>query len=53
MTAYLKNDLTRINAKKHQAKTNDMSQEKNKKITLNIGGMSCINCSLTIEKVTL
>ena len=27
-----------------------MSQEKNKKITLNIGGMSCINCSLTIEK---
>ncbi len=27
-----------------------MSQEKNKKIALNIGGMSCINCSLTIEK---
>ena len=26
-----------------------MSRE-NKKITLNIGGMSCINCSLTIEK---
>ena len=26
-----------------------MSQE-NKKITLNIGGMSCINCSLSIEK---
>ena len=27
-----------------------MSQEKNKKITLNIGGMSCINCAHTIEK---
>ena len=27
-----------------------MSQGKNKKITLNIGGMSCINCSLSIEK---
>ncbi len=27
-----------------------MSQEKTKKITLNIGGMSCINCAHTIEK---
>ena len=27
-----------------------MSQEKNKKIVLNIGGMSCINCAHTIEK---
>lgn len=27
-----------------------MSQEKNKKITLNIDGMSCINCAHTIEK---
>ena len=27
-----------------------MSQEKTKKINLNIGGMSCINCSLSIEK---
>jgi Cu+-exporting ATPase len=27
-----------------------MSQEKNKKISLNIGGMSCINCAHTIEK---
>ncbi len=27
-----------------------MSQEKNKKIALNIGGMSCINCAHTIEK---
>ena len=31
-------------------RANNMSQEKTKKITLNIGGMSCINCSLTIEK---
>jgi Cu+-exporting ATPase len=27
-----------------------MSQEKTKKIVLNIGGMSCINCARTIEK---
>jgi Cu+-exporting ATPase len=27
-----------------------MSQEKTKKIALNIGGMSCINCAHTIEK---
>src|SRR5674476_487464 len=27
-----------------------MSQEKTKKITLNIGGMSCIHCAHTIEK---
>src|SRR5664280_2837904 len=27
-----------------------MSQQKTKKITLNIGGMSCINCAHTIEK---
>ena len=27
-----------------------MSQEKTKRITLNIGGMSCINCAHTIEK---
>ncbi len=27
-----------------------MSQDKTKKITLNIGGMSCINCAHTIEK---
>jgi Cu+-exporting ATPase len=27
-----------------------MSQQKTKKITLNIGGMSCINCVYTIEK---
>ncbi len=31
-------------------KISNMSQEKNKKITLNIGGMSCINCAHTIEK---
>ncbi|MGD6933358.1 MAG: heavy metal translocating P-type ATPase [Candidatus Bathyarchaeia archaeon] len=29
-----------------------MSQEKTKKIVLNIGGMSCINCAKTIEKYT-
>lgn len=27
-----------------------MSQEKSKKITLNVGGMSCVNCARTIEK---
>jgi Cu+-exporting ATPase len=27
-----------------------MSQEKTKKITLNIGDMSCVNCARTIEK---
>ncbi len=29
-----------------------MSQQKTKKIVLNIGGMSCINCAKTIEKYT-
>ena len=33
-----------------QTKASNMSQEKNKKITLNIGGMSCINCAHSIEK---
>ena len=37
-----------INATRRKA--SNMSQEKNKKITLNIGGMSCINCAHTIEK---
>ena len=27
-----------------------MSQTKTKKIALNIGGMSCVNCSRAIEK---
>ena len=27
-----------------------MSQQKSKKIVLNIGGMSCVNCAHTIEK---
>ena len=39
-----------INVYKTQAKANNVSQEKTKKITLNIGGMSCINCAHTIEK---
>ena len=42
--------LTEINEKKTQVKAKNMSQEKTKKITLNIGGISCINCSLSIEK---
>ena len=27
-----------------------MDREKNRKIVLNIGGMSCVNCARTIEK---
>jgi Cu+-exporting ATPase len=30
-----------------------MSQEKTKKLVLNIGGMSCINCARTIEKALM
>jgi Cu+-exporting ATPase len=33
-----------------QAEATQVSQEKTKKIVLNIGGMSCINCARTIEK---
>ncbi len=33
-----------------QGRASCMSQEKTKKITLNIGGMSCVNCARAIEK---
>ena len=50
MTALSKNGLDQDNTYKTQAKANNMSLEKNKKITLNIGGMSCVNCAQSIEK---
>jgi Cu+-exporting ATPase len=45
---------SRVNNKNHtkeaSERANPMSQRKSKKIILNIGGMSCINCAHTIEK---